>query len=92
MKFVILGFVAACLVCSCKKEEKACYIFTVTTTNDILPPVPDYPKTEVFEEEECDLTADEAKEINSGYFIDLSTNAPNGKTYITKATSTFRKK
>lgn len=85
--FLILFFT------SCEKEEdKGCYIFTVTTFTDVLPPPqPGYPKTTVHEDQECDITEEEAKEIN-GFYELHSIDTIGGFIFIASTSSTFRKK
>jgi hypothetical protein len=78
---------------SCKKEDTACYIFTVTNSMNVLPP-PDstYPKIIINEDEVCDLDENEAKETNSGYYLYRIDTLNNGVILIVDVSSTFRKK
>lgn len=91
-QLLFLTTVAFFCLTSCKKEETACYIFTITTFADVEPDnFNEYPQTKSHDEEECGLTEEEAKEINSSlFFSDVDTIS--GFILTSYSTCTYRKK
>lgn len=90
----LLFLILVVIICfiSCKKEEKDCYIFTITTFADVDPDnFNEYPQTNSHDEEECGLTEDEAKEIQSS-LIFHKVDTFSGFTFISYSTVTYRKK
>jgi hypothetical protein len=93
MKYLLFFIIAFnILFSSCKKDDTACYVYTITSVSNIIPP-PDstYPKTEIHEEEECGIDEATAKQYNEENFYS-SYNTLQGYIFTVNVTSVYRKK
>lgn len=94
MKYLIFClFSLNILISSCKKDDTACYVYTITSVRNLVPaPDSTYPRVEVTEEEECGIDEATAKQFNDDWFNSLIDTLSGGRIFTSTTTSVYRKK